>query len=69
MIYIFILIEIDKDWTWGLDWYKHSKGIRLGFFAIHVCSVKHSEFVEKLAYHQRKLKEAKYRSHSTKMRL
>lgn len=48
---MFILIEIDRDWTVGVDWYKHSKGIRLGFFAIHIVFVKHDEFVNRLAKH------------------
>ncbi|MCY9760911.1 hypothetical protein M5X06_18685 [Paenibacillus alvei] len=46
---MFILIEIDKDWTWGVDWNKKSKGLRLGFIAIHVCTVKHSYFVNTIA--------------------
>ncbi|GAK41929.1 hypothetical protein TCA2_4421 [Paenibacillus sp. TCA20] len=48
---MFILIELDRDWTVGLDWYKHSKGVRLGYFAIHIVFVKHSEFVNRLAKH------------------
>lgn len=56
---VFILIEIDRDWTWGLDWLKHSKGVRLGFIAVHIANVKHTHFVETLseAYHRKKLKE------------
>lgn len=58
---IFILIEIDRDWTFGIDWYKHSKGFRLGFIAIHLVKAKHTEFIEKLseAYHRKKVKEIK----------
>ena len=58
---IFILIEIDKDWTWGIDWHKDSKGIRLGFIAIHFCKNKFTHFLEKMSehYHQEKMKEGK----------
>ena len=51
---MFILIELDWDWTVGIDWYKHSKGIRLGFIAIHIVFVKHTEFVDRLARHYAK---------------
>lgn len=30
-----IIIEIDKQWTVGIDWFKYVKGIRFGFVAIH----------------------------------
>ena len=43
---MFLLIEIDKDFSFGIDWYKYSKGVRLGFIAIHVCTVKFSKFVD-----------------------
>jgi hypothetical protein len=32
-----IIIEADKNWTIGIDWFKYIKGVRLGFIAIHVC--------------------------------
>ncbi|EJW19163.1 hypothetical protein M5X00_17420 [Paenibacillus alvei] len=51
---MFILIEIDRKWTVGIDWYKHTKGIRLGFIAFHVCTVKHSYFVNTIARHYAK---------------
>lgn len=41
---IFILIEIDKDWTFGIDWGKRCKGIRLGFLAIHFVNVRFMDF-------------------------
>jgi len=46
---MFILIEIDRDSSWGIDWFKYSKGFRLGFFAIHVCTVSSTEFFNALA--------------------
>lgn len=39
---MFILIEIDSDFTVGLEWYKGIKGVRLGFIAIHLVFAKHS---------------------------
>lgn len=41
-----ILIEIDSNLTFGIDWFKHIKGIRLGFFAIHLIMAKHSDVFE-----------------------
>lgn len=43
---MFLLIEIDKDFSVGIDWYEYSKGIRLGFIGIHVCTVKFSKFID-----------------------
>ncbi|WP_407270022.1 hypothetical protein [Radiobacillus sp. PE A8.2] len=59
MFTIFILIEIDKDWTWGIDWGKKSKGVRLGIVAIHICNNKFTHFLEIMSnhYHHEKLKE------------
>ncbi|MGY3716827.1 hypothetical protein ACWE42_15025 [Sutcliffiella cohnii] len=58
---MFILIEIDTDWTVGLDWHKNSKGVRLGFVAIHFCNEKHKDFVGRISeyYHQLKLENMK----------
>ena len=55
---MFILIEIDKDWTVGIDWYKRTKGVRLGFIAIHFANVRHSDFVDTISehYHKEKIK-------------
>jgi hypothetical protein len=30
-----VIIEIDKQWTVGVDWFDKVKGVRLGFAAIH----------------------------------
>lgn len=43
---MFVLLEIDKDFSWGIDWLKYSKGVRLGFIGIHVCTVRFSKFIE-----------------------
>lgn len=34
-----ILIEIDKNWTFGIDILRHIYGVRLGFVAVHVLFV------------------------------
>jgi hypothetical protein len=54
---MFIVIEFDRSWTVGIDWFKSSKGIRLGFVAIHIVSDTFEGFVGKIseAYHQEKL--------------
>ena len=31
-----LVIEIDKNWTLGIDNFKYVKGLRLGFIAIHI---------------------------------
>lgn len=31
-----IVIEIDKQWTVGVDNFKYVKGLRLGFIAAHI---------------------------------
>ena len=31
-----IIIEMDKQWTVGIDNFKYLKGVRLGFIAIHI---------------------------------
>lgn len=56
---MFILIEIDRDWTVGVDWHKRSWGFRLGFIAIHLCIDKHKDFVGKIAdyYAEEKIKQ------------
>ena len=33
-----IIIEIDRNWTVGIDWFKNCKGIRLGFLGVHFVS-------------------------------
>jgi hypothetical protein len=43
---MFLLIEIDKSFTVGVDWLKYSKGIRLGFIGIHICTVNFSRFID-----------------------
>lgn len=43
---MFLLIEIDKNFTLGIDWYRYSKGIRLGFIGIHICKVNFSKFID-----------------------
>lgn len=42
-----IIIEIDKKFTLGIDWYKTVKGIRLGFIAIHFIKSTLDELIEK----------------------
>lgn len=41
-----IIIEVDKRFTFGIDWLKKIKGIRLGFIAIHFIFANLDEFVE-----------------------
>jgi hypothetical protein len=55
---MFILIEIDKDWTWGIDWGEYTKGLRLGFVAVHICKHKFTDFIKVLSkhYHQERIK-------------
>lgn len=55
---MFILIEIDRDWTVGIDWLKNCKGVRFGFIAIHIFNLKHKDFIGMVSesYHQEKLK-------------
>jgi hypothetical protein len=43
---MFLLIEIDKQFSLGIDWYKYSKGFRLGFIAIHICTASFSRFID-----------------------
>ncbi len=43
---MFLLVEIDKEFSIGIDWFKYSKGFRLGFIGIHVCTVKFSKFID-----------------------
>lgn len=43
---MFLLIELDWDFSIGIDWFKYSKGFRLGFIAIHICTTKFSKFIE-----------------------
>lgn len=43
---MFLLIEVDKDFSLGIDWGKYIKGFRLGFIAIHVVNVKFTEYLE-----------------------
>jgi hypothetical protein len=33
---MFIIIEFDRKFSFGIDWYKRVKGVRLGFIAVHV---------------------------------
>ncbi|WP_078598607.1 hypothetical protein [Evansella clarkii] len=58
---MFILIEIDNDWTVGIDWRKHCKGIRLGYFAIHWFNMKYKDYMGTVSegYHQERLKRMK----------
>lgn len=49
---MFIVIEIDSDWTVGIDWSTHSKGLRLGFIAIHFVSIKFRDFIIQLNKHK-----------------
>lgn len=42
---MFIVIEIDKEWTFGIDWNRTNKGIRLGFVAIHIVFCTLEKFV------------------------
>lgn len=54
---MFILIEIDGDWTVGVDWLEHIKGFRVGFIAIHIVFVKHKDFMEMVKRdHEKKIK-------------
>ncbi|WEK53274.1 MAG: hypothetical protein P0Y55_11815 [Candidatus Cohnella colombiensis] len=55
---MFILIEIDRDWTVGIDWKKNVKGFRLGFIAVHLFIIKHKDFMGAVSenYHQEKLR-------------
>ena len=52
-----IIVEIDGDWTVGIDWHKYSKGVRMGFIAIHFVFMKHKDFMGRVSegYHRRKL--------------
>lgn len=43
---MFIVIEIDKHFTVGVDWLKQCKGIRLGFIAIHFVFVGFDKLVD-----------------------
>lgn len=43
---MFIVIEIDRNWTIGIDWGKKCKGIRLGFIAIHAVNCRFDKFVK-----------------------
>ncbi len=55
---MFITIEIDRNWTLGLDWLKYTKGIRLGFIAIHITFKTFEDFMGHLceSYHQERIK-------------
>lgn len=41
-----IIIEIDKRFTFGIDWYKYCKGVRLGYVAVHLVFTTLDKFVE-----------------------
>ena len=41
-----VIIEFDFRWTWGIDNFEFIKGIRFGFFAIHLCRSRLDEFVD-----------------------
>lgn len=41
-----IIIEIDRQFTVGIDWFKTIKGVRLGFIAVHFVFARLGEFVE-----------------------
>lgn len=44
---MFIVIEIDSEFSLGIDWFKNSKGIRLGFLAIHFVPINFNKFIFK----------------------
>lgn len=44
---MFIVIEIDSEFSLGIDWLKNSKGIRLGFLAIHFVPINFNKFIFK----------------------
>lgn len=43
---MFFIIEIDSNWTVGIDIFKNICGIRLGFIAIHIITKTFEEYVE-----------------------
>ncbi|WP_156456408.1 hypothetical protein [Abyssisolibacter fermentans] len=46
---MFIVIEIDNEFTLGIDQSKGMKGIRLGFIAIHIVNLKFETFIKKVS--------------------
>lgn len=54
---MFIVIEIDRAWTVGIDRGRYVKGIRLGFVAVHIGFVPYEEFLGRISeyYHQKKM--------------
>lgn len=44
---MFFLFEIDRKYAgFGIDWYEHVKGIRLGYIAIHLIQIPFQEFMQ-----------------------
>ncbi|SET95167.1 hypothetical protein SAMN05421676_11235 [Salinibacillus kushneri] len=43
---MFLVIEVDRGYSFGIDWHKEIKGVRLGFIAIHVFNTRFEYFVK-----------------------
>jgi len=52
-----IIIEIDRNWTVGIDWFKNCKGIRLGFLGVHFVSCTLEQYHDLIIEKQEELKE------------
>ncbi len=51
---MFIVLEMDSHFTWGIDWFQYVKGVRLGFLAIHIVFCPLKDYLDYLEARQSK---------------